>query len=290
MPVAAQRNLVPNAGFDSLAWCPDNLGQVALAEPWRIAQGTPDLFHECAVASDYRVPKPFFCQQLPARNGRAYAGITVYGTREFLEIDLEHPLKAGKPYYVRFFVAADADCQGSPKGTSDAVALMLKRSNDPTGTFATVLENSGTVIKNTVDWLKISGCYFDQLPDTVLMCGDAPVKLDATFLEASYMWSTGTTAAVLFATIFTPNADGVNDELEISVGCDYPFELQHFEIFDRWGNRVFQSSGWQANFWDGKWKGNFVLPGVYTWRLSFSTTGPEAGRIVTRHGHTTVLR
>lgn len=40
---------------------------------------------------------------------------------------------------------------------------------------------------------------FDPFPDTVVMCPGQPLRLDATFLEAKYLWSTGDTSALLIA-------------------------------------------------------------------------------------------
>jgi gliding motility-associated-like protein len=437
--VFSQKNLVPNGGFDSLEICPGNFGQIVLAEPWKNAQGTPDLFHECSSAPDYQVPFPFLCQNLPAQNGEGYAGIAVYGTREFIETNLLEPLTGGKPYYVRFFVAADKECQGGlPQSFSDAIALQLKRANDPTGNFETILENSGTLIKETVNWVKISDCYyargserelhignpktdaeslyetdqpdypypenymfvddvfigtFDPFPDTLLLCEGVPTVLDATFLESEYQWNTGATEAVLITSdtgrfvvqavidgcifrdtvqvislpptpsttlndttlcdgeslvltapipgeylwsngstapqivvknpgeysvtvtnecgefhfsqkvvaencrcrvfvpnIFSPNDDGFNDFLEISIGCEHEFTVERFEIFDRWGGQVFASKNYPLAAWDGTWNGKKAMPGVYVWRLTYSLNRNASVRKFTEQGDVTLLR
>lgn len=437
-PIFAQKNLVPNGGFDNLLICPGNFGQIVLAEPWQNNQGTPDLFHECSLAPDYRVPQPFSCQHLPAHNGKGYAGITVYGTREFIETTLSEPLKGGKPYYVRFFAAADEDCLGGPQGFSDAIALMLRRTNNPSENFGTILENSGQVIKDNMGWVKISDCYyakgaerelrignprsdlesnyetdqpnypypenylfvddvfigaFDPFPDTVLRCEGVPAILDATFLEAEYQWNTGDTKAIFITSdtgrfvvqatidgcvfrdtvtvinlppthsthlndttlcdnenllltapipgdylwsngsttaqtlvnapgqygvtitnecgifpffqnvmaddcrcrvfvpnVFSPNDDGYNDVLDISLGCDHPFTVEIFDVFDRWGSRVFSSNTFPVAAWDGKQNGQNVLPGVYVWHLTYSLNRNGAQRNITLQGDLTLLR
>ena len=437
-PVFSQKNLVPNGGFDILELCPNNFGQIVLAEPWQKDQGTPDLFHECSLAPDYRVPHPFLCQNLPAHNGQGYAGITVYGTREFLTTSLSEPLQGGKPYYVRFFVAADEDCKGGPQSFSDAIALMLKRANSPTANFETIAENSGQVIKDTTSWVKISGCYyakgserelrignpksdqqsnyetdqpdypypenymfvddvfigtFDPFPDTVLRCEGMPTTLDATFLESEYQWNMGATEAILVTSdtgryvvqatidgcvfrdtvqvvslpptnsttlndttlcdneslvlnaplpgdylwsngstapqivvknpgeysvtvtnecgafyfsqkveaencrcrvfvpnIFSPNDDGYNDALEISIGCEHDFTVEQFEIFDRWGGQVFSSKNYPLATWDGTIKGKKAAPGVYVWHLTYSLKRNGTARKIMEQGDVTLLR
>ena len=436
--VFSQKNLVPNGGFDSFEICPSNFGQIVLAEPWQSVQGTPDLFHECSSAPDFRVPSPFLCQNLPARNGAGYTGITVYGTREFIGTILSEPLISGKPYYVRFFVAADEDCLGGPQSFSDAISLMLKRSNDPTGDFETIVENSGHLITETGTWTKISDCYygrgterelrignpktdagsiyetdqpdypypenymfvddvflgaFNPFPDTLLLCKGVPTILDATFLESEYQWNTGAKEAILITSdtgrfvvqatidgcvfrdtvqvvslpptsstalndttlcdneslvlaaplpgkylwsngstapqiivknageysvtvtnecgefhfsqkveaencrcrvfvpnVFSPNDDGYNDVLEISIGCEHAFTVEQFEIFDRWGGQVFFSKNYPLAAWDGTTKGKKTAPGVYVWYLTYSLNRTGTTRKIVEQGDVTLLR
>ncbi len=54
---------------------------------------------------------------------------------------------------------------------------------------------------------------------------------------------------------FTPNADDVNDRFKPFGPADY--SIEQFEIFDRWGNKVFKTINKQ-DFWDGKYKGNLL--------------------------------
>lgn len=160
LSLRAQINLVPNPGFDVLEFCPGDHGQLVSAMPWTSQTGTPDIFHTCATSVLYRAPYPYICMYVPPHNGEGYAGITVYGTREFLECNLTEPLQAGRPYYVRFYVAADENCHNQPPGFSDAISLMLRRSGDPNANFEIIAENSGQVITDTMNWTKISRCYY----------------------------------------------------------------------------------------------------------------------------------
>ena len=90
--------------------------------------------------------------------------------------------------------------------------------------------------------------------------------------------------AIFLPTAFTPNDDGLND----TYGISNPFAVQEFiafEIFDRWGNRVF--SGEDAfDRWDGYYKGKAVNPGVVKYVLQFSCDGEES----TISGNVSVLR
>ena len=72
---------------------------------------------------------------------------------------------------------------------------------------------------------------------------------------------------------FTPNGDGLNDLFGIS----NPFVLQNlisFEIFDRWGNRVFITDNADEK-WDGLYNGKEVNPGSMLYRILFECNGEE---------------
>lgn len=83
---------------------------------------------------------------------------------------------------------------------------------------------------------------------------------------------------------FSPNGDGLNDDYFIS----NPFAVQElisFEIFDRWGGRVFYTED-PFGKWDGYFDGSPVNPGVFLYRVRFRCNGEEYSRT----GSVTVLR
>jgi len=66
---------------------------------------------------------------------------------------------------------------------------------------------------------------------------------------------------------FSPNGDGVNDVFELKNGGLKDFSLQ---VFDRWGNAVFETTQSQT-FWDGRTPtGNLVPAGTYFFVLKAS--------------------
>lgn len=72
---------------------------------------------------------------------------------------------------------------------------------------------------------------------------------------------------------FTPNNDGLND----TYGISNPFAFQQFisfEIFDRWGGRVFFSTDPFAR-WDGTYKNETVNSGVFLFRVKWNCEGQE---------------
>jgi gliding motility-associated-like protein len=70
--------------------------------------------------------------------------------------------------------------------------------------------------------------------------------------------------------IFSPNGDGINDELIIYSGSDVE-KILEWVIFDRWGNVVFSANNFLPNnsssSWDGKTKGRELNPGVFAYRM-----------------------
>ena len=69
--------------------------------------------------------------------------------------------------------------------------------------------------------------------------------------------------SILLPNAFSPNADGTNDVYE---GLVRNFKSVDFQIFDRWGMKVFESNNTEIR-WDGKKEGDFCQPGVYPYVL-----------------------
>lgn len=68
---------------------------------------------------------------------------------------------------------------------------------------------------------------------------------------------------------FTPNGDGFNDYFYMVGRQNY--QVSSFEIFDRWGKRLFQNRTGMVNNsmdgWDGTFHGNSASPGVYVYQI-----------------------
>ena len=80
-------------------------------------------------------------------------------------------------------------------------------------------------------------------------------------------------STVYFPKAFTPNNDGLNDFFAIS----NPFavdDLLSFEIFDRWGSRVFSTDD-PFEGWDGSFRGQEMNPGVLLYRVRHICQGEE---------------
>ena len=92
-----------------------------------------------------------------------------------------------------------------------------------------------------------------------------------------------------FANVFTPNGDGANDRFyPQGVGS---FPVQHFMIYDRWGEIVFSATNISVNDvsagWDGTFKGQQVKPDVYVYVMDAVC---ENGAKVVIRGDVTLIR
>ena len=63
---------------------------------------------------------------------------------------------------------------------------------------------------------------------------------------------------------FSPNGDGVNDVVYVK---GYGIEKMTFRIFNRWGEKVFESTN-MNNGWDGRYKGVMQEMEVYQYTLN----------------------
>lgn len=72
--------------------------------------------------------------------------------------------------------------------------------------------------------------------------------------------------------IFSPNGDGYNDTLTL-VG-DHLFPNNTFEVFDRYGNSVFQMDGYDSS-WDGTGKNGDLPKGTYFYVLDLNGDGTD---------------
>ncbi len=69
----------------------------------------------------------------------------------------------------------------------------------------------------------------------------------------------------LIPNIVTPNGDGKNDIWRLDF-IDIFFPSAHIEIFNRWGEKIFESDGYR-NAWDGSYKGNPLPVGAYLFTI-----------------------
>lgn len=95
---------------------------------------------------------------------------------------------------------------------------------------------------------------------------------------------------VYFPNIFSPNNDGYNDIFTILAGKGVR-KVKTFQIFDRWGNRMFSDNNFMpddpAHGWDGAFNGKLVNPGVYIYMAEIEYLD---GEVEIKQGDVTVMR
>ncbi len=83
--------------------------------------------------------------------------------------------------------------------------------------------------------------------------------------------------SVFLPNAFTPNGDQINDDFGIS-NVVFLGDFISFEIFDRWGGRVFSATG-PFDRWDGTLNGEPLMPGMYVYKVRFGCEGEEKAKI-----------
>jgi len=82
---------------------------------------------------------------------------------------------------------------------------------------------------------------------------------------------------------FSPGRGGVNATLCVLGGC---IEQVHLEIFDRWGEKVFDGTDQQA-CWDGTYKGEHLSSAVFVYKLDAVLYG---GEHISKKGNISLIR
>lgn len=81
---------------------------------------------------------------------------------------------------------------------------------------------------------------------------------------------------------FTPNGDGMNETFGAYSESVKAFNM---EIYDRWGELVFESSNIE-NRWDGKFKGHAAPQGSYVYKI---TAKSITGKQITKKGSVNLI-
>ena len=111
-----------------------------------------------------------------------------------------------------------------------------------------------------------------------LFTGDENMEYQITFIDQNGCEGQGVVRLLVnvrdniyIPNVFSPNNDGVNDRFEVLTKEGSELDLISFEIFNRWGGRVFYReqvlSNERLSSWDGTYKGSDVAEGVYVYQI-----------------------
>ncbi len=94
----------------------------------------------------------------------------------------------------------------------------------------------------------------------------------------------------VISNVITDNGDQINDNIRYFAGTDVE-EVLVFQVYDRWGNLIYQNNniapGLVDILWDGTFKGNIVAAGMYTWIAKVQYIDSE---VIDYRGSITVIR
>jgi gliding motility-associated-like protein len=178
------------------------------------------------------------------------------------------------------YILAVFDTLGCPKPGLDTIVvtvnpkLHVSAGNDTTVVINQPLQFNGTGAVNYL-WSPTTGLSDPAIGNPIGIYGPAidsiRYKLVGTdsigCADSAYVtvYVFRTIPYVFVPTAFTPNNDGLNDVVRpICVGIQ---KLNYFQVFNRWGQRVFMTSVNKAG-WDGKVLGKDQGSGVYVWIVS----------------------
>ncbi len=125
------------------------------------------------------------------------------------------------------------------------------------------LWEDGTI--DSIKFINTPGLYTIQAS---LDCTTIPIYLE---IEA-----TDCDPKVFVPNAFSPNYDGINDQLQTFIAVESPIVQYEFSIFDRWGNEIFKTKD-IATFWDGSVRNKPLDAGVFTWLLEYTIDDLDNG-------------
>lgn len=180
------QNLIVNGSFENITNCPWGVGQISFVPVWSSANSylSPSLFNSCASLSG-SVSVPVNSDSLLgyqiANSGNGYSGINVYQDTnpfpiDYLQTQLTDSLDSGKFYCLTFYASL---LNYSTWGVDALGAYFDKQPSTICSTFTCVLtytpqvsNPAGNILLDTVNWMKIEGCFQAQGGEKYMIIGN----------------------------------------------------------------------------------------------------------------------
>jgi len=169
------------------------------------------------------------------------------------------------------------------------------------GPKATISNDTTIMVGDSVSVIAGGGGTYIWTPSTGLSCTNCPSTIATPSVTTQYcVLVTDTNGCadsacmtinvdfpcgkIYVPTAFSPNGDHENDLECVYGGC---IKVIDFVIYDRWGNKVFETQDPLQNCWDGKYKGTLMNSGVFVYYLQVEQAN---GNKITQKGNITLVR
>lgn len=129
---------------------------------------------------------------------------------------------------------------------------------------------------------------FPERSDTYLLRVENKACIDTISVVVDILPCIGP-CQIFIPDAFSPNDDGINDFFEIFIGCRKSVLTFRMEIFDRWGNMVFQSDAFNRQ-WDGNIEDKLAPAGGYAYKLKMTLESENEFEEVFREGFVGLVR
>jgi len=189
---------------------------------------------------------------------------------------------------------------GTNSGCIGSAVALVKVNSKPA---ATISPSVSITMGSNTSLVAGGGVSYNWTPSAGLSCNDCPDPVAGPQIKTDYCVevtsSEGcrniacTTVAVenkeikcgnvFVPTAFSPNNDGVNDVACVFGSC---ITKMRFVIFDRWGEKVFESSSVKET-WDGNFRGEPMNTAVFVYYLKATLANGEE---VSQKGNITLVR
>jgi len=234
------------------------------------------------------------------------AGLAVSATTGVIDVAGSTP----GTYTITYAIAQDsALCRAAGTNTTTITINPL-----PTITTSSDIE---IYIGNTTNLYATGGSFYNWNPGTSLTClntscdsvkvgpmestkycvtvVDSVGCIDSSCVKVMIDIPCKSNRNLIVPNAFTPNGDGVNDELCLDGWNDCVSTFQIF-IYDRWGEKVFEST--DPKFcWDGIYKGKLLDPAVFVYYIKATyltegatITAPKGVLQLTKKGNISLVR
>ena len=216
-------------------------------------------------------------------------GSLSYSLNDELYTDEEHFTGLSGNEYDVYIIDEDGckDSIVSLVGATPGINNILLNSSQPFCDVALGVENNGSITVNATGGTgELSYVLNQGLPQTSLVFnalsqGDYEIVVTD---ELGCLLRANTSldipkCPVWIPNVFSPNNDSTNDFFNIATLDGYELGVIQYMIFDRWGEKVYESFNFEIGdldkYWDGYFNGQKATEGVYAYLIQVSHPNEE---------------